>query len=474
MDFISKLNRPNRRDVLTGIGALALLGNGRLGKGQPARPNIVFIMADDLGYADLSVYGRREYATPNIDRLAVQGRRYLNAYANSSVCSATRTALITGQYQYRFPVGLEEPLIPLRDLGLEPDVPTLPGELCKAGYRTALIGKWHLGELPKYGPLQSGYDEFWGFRGGGIDYFSHDSGGREDLWDGDQRIEETGYLTNLLGQRATEFIEEAAANSRPFFLSLHFSAPHWPWEGPNDIAESERIGSRENPYSILHWDGGSLATYAEMVTALDNQVGEVLAALDRAGMSDNTIVIFTSDNGGERFSDTWPFSGKKTELLEGGLRIPSIVRWPGRIAPGETSSMSTMSMDWVPTLLAAAGVSPSPDLRFDGAVIFDGQGTEIAVDRQLFWRYRYRDQQAALDGRWKYLKINDNTFLFDIEADPLERANLKERYPDIYRDLKIAYDRWNSTMLAMDPSSYSHAFSPAEMADHMGSDPKIK
>lgn len=461
----------NRRELLMGVGSLALLGNARLRQPEVAPPNIVFIMADDLGYADLSVYGRREYSTPNIDMLACQGRRYLNAYANSSVCSATRTGLITGQYQYRFPVGLEEPLIPQRNVGLPTDVPTLPGELRNAGYRTALVGKWHLGELPNYGPLQSGYDEFWGFRGGGIDYFHHEAGGRPDLWDGDHRIEETGYLTNLLGQRAVQFIEEAATGTQPFFLSLHFSAPHWPWEGPNDIAESDRIADSANPESILHWDGGSLATYAEMVTALDEQVGEVLRALDRASLTNNTIVIFTSDNGGERFSDTWPFSGKKTELLEGGLRIPSLVRWPGRIAPGQTSSISTMSMDWMPTLLSATGTSPAAALPLDGVAIFDALGNEIAPERQLFWRYRYREQEAALDGRWKYLKINDNTFLFDIEADPLERANLKERHPSKYQELEQAYRRWNSTMLPMDPASYSHAFSPAQMADHMAPDP---
>src|SRR5689334_21206682 len=196
--------------------------------GTPLQPNIVFIMADDLGYADLSCCGRRDYATPNIDRIAERGVRFTQAYANSAVCSATRLALITGRYQYRLPAGLEEP-IARRDVGIPPGHPTLPSLLAAAGYETALIGKWHLGQLPRFGPLQSGYRHFWGFRGGAVDYYTHANKG-PDLWDGDTAISQAGYLTDLLGDRAAKLIGEFAGLNRPFFLSLHFSAPHWPWE----------------------------------------------------------------------------------------------------------------------------------------------------------------------------------------------------------------------------------------------------
>ena len=245
-----------RRELLA-AGAAASLAQAQ----QPAAPpNIVYIMADDLGYADLSCYGRRDYSTPNIDRIAAGGMQFMQAYANSAVCSATRTALITGRYQYRLPVGLEEPVGANSPVGLPPDHPTLPSLLKKAGYGTTLIGKWHLGKLPDYGPLKSGYDHFWGFRTGGVDYFTHKSGpantNTDDLWDQDVKIHETGYLTDLLGDRAVASISDYAKAKQPFLLSLHFNAPHWPWEAPGDEAESQRIKA------LVDYDGGSLQTFA--------------------------------------------------------------------------------------------------------------------------------------------------------------------------------------------------------------------
>src|SRR5215467_10439996 len=295
-----------RRTLLqtAAVGTLAAASGmeGLFGQ-RPARPpNIVFIMADDLGYADVSCYGRPDLSTPNIDRIAKTGIRFLQAYANSAVCSATRTGLITGRYQYRLGIGLEEPLAGGRDVGLPPSHPTLPSVLKKAGYGTTLIGKWHLGQLPKYGPLQSGYDHFYGFRGGAVDYYSHGANQRDDFWDDDVPLHQMGYLTELLGNRAVDVINDYAKSGRSFLLSLHFNAPHWPWEAPGDQAESERIRGR----SPFHWDGGSQETYRRMIAALDVQVGRVLQALEDNLIARDTIVIFTSDNGGERFSDTWP------------------------------------------------------------------------------------------------------------------------------------------------------------------------
>jgi hypothetical protein len=229
--------------------------------------------------------------------------------------------------------------------------------------RPSLIGKWHLGLLPKYGPRESGYEEFWGLRGGGVDYFTHRFAGAEDLWDGATRIEENGYLTELLADRAIRTLEARTDDRRPFLISLHFTAPHWPWEGPGDRAESARLDAIDDPAALAHYDGGSLATYAEMVTFMDRQVGRVLARLAELGLDRDTIVVFTSDNGGERFSDTWPFTGRKTELLEGGIRIPAIVRWPGVSAAGSTNEQPIMTMDWLPTLLAAAGGAPRTIIR---------------------------------------------------------------------------------------------------------------
>jgi arylsulfatase A-like enzyme len=269
-----------------------------------------------------------------------------------------------------------------------------------------------------------------------------------------------------LGNRAVALVNEFAAARQPFFLSLHFNAPHWPWEGPGDEEESRRVTARGS--SITDFDGGSLATYAKMVLAMDEAIGRVLAALDARGIAENTIVIFTSDNGGERFSDRWPFSGMKTELLEGGLRIPSIVRWPGHVRAGTTSEQAMISMDWLPTLLAAAGGAPDPSSPPDGMNLGEQLRGAAPVSRKLYWRYKNNAQEALRDGDWKYLKIKEQTFLFNVVDDPLERANLKVRRADIYERLARDYRAWNATMLPLDPLSSTGGFGANELADHFG------
>lgn len=434
-----------------------------------AQPNILFILADDFGYADLSCYGRPDYKTPNIDRLATEGMKFMQAYANSAVCTASRVALITGRYQYRLPVGLEEPL-GTRNVGLPPTHPTIPSLLRKAGYGTTLIGKWHLGRLPDYGPQQSGYDHFWGFRGGGLDYFTHKSGGAnsdtDDLWDDGMKIHENGYLTDLLAGQAIKSIDAYTKARKPFFISLHFNAPHWPWEGPDDEALSKTLTN------LGAYDAGTIKTYARMVGEMDLQVGRLLKALDAAGAARNTIVVFTSDNGGERFSDTWPFTGKKTELLEGGLRIPALVRWPGHIKPRTTTEQVAMHIDWLPTFLAAAGAQPDPAYPSDGMNLLPTlTGRAALVARRVYWRYRANAQQAARDGDMKYLKINENTFLFNVVDDPLERANLKNKQPEVYSKLVQDYDEWQKTMLPLDPEAATAGFHPNQLADHFSPEP---
>ena len=427
-------------------------------------PNVVYIMADDLGYADLSCYGRMDYKTPNIDRLALSGTRFLQAYANSSVCTATRVALATGRYQYRVPVGNEEPLTGARQgVGLAPEHPTLASLLRNTGYQTALVGKWHMGELPNFSPLKSGYDHFWGIRSGGVDYFTHkNSAGKNDLWDGNTNIERTGYVTDLLGDQAVDTIKRFTAARRPYFLSLHFTAPHWPWEGPADEAESQRIRS------LFHYDGGSMKTYASMVTRLDDQVGRVLAAIESTGQARNTIVIFTSDNGGERFGNTWPFTGRKEELLEGGLRIPAIVRWPGHVRPGSTTNQVAVSMDWLPTLVAAAGGSPDPAYPSDGTDLGPALAGKLQA-RKLYWRFKFNHQKAMRDGDMKFLEIAGNQFLFNVVEDPMERANLKARQPDVFQRMVADHTTWNAAMLPEDPASISGPFAYGdEIADHFG------
>jgi arylsulfatase A-like enzyme len=453
------------RSAACGTVAVASAFDNLLGQPASAPPNIIFIMADDLGYADLSCYGRPDFTTPNIDGLAAKGVRFLQAYANSAVCSATRTALITGRYQYRLPIGLEEPLGG-RDVGLPPEQPTLPSLLKKAGYETTLVGKWHLGLLPKFGPLKSGYDHFYGFRAGAVDYYRHGSNQSDDFWDDDVPVHQMGYLTDLLGGRAVEVINGYAKSGRPFLMSLHFNAPHWPWEAPGDEAESDRIRSAR---TLFDFDGGTRKTYQRMIQEMDLQVGRVLEALDANGLAENTIVIFTSDNGGERFADTWPFTGRKTELLEGGLRIPAIISWPARIPQGRSTDQVAISMDWMPTLLAAAGGSLDPAFPPDGISLLPMLTQNRAtVERKLFWRYKANAQRAARDGDFKFLKILDNTFLFNVVEDPMERANLKARRKDVYDRLVAEWYEWNATMLPEVDESTTDNFTGDQLADHIG------
>jgi arylsulfatase A-like enzyme len=459
----------SRRTLLKGAAGSALVTSG-IGSARaqtPAKPNIVFIMADDMGYADVSCYGRPDIQTPNIDSIAGRGVRFLQGYANSAVCSATRTALITGRYQYRLRIGLEEPLpVDRPEIGLPPEHPTLPSLLKKAGYGTTLIGKWHLGILPNFGPLKSGYDHFYGFRGGSIDYFNHQgTDHKDDFWNNDEALRQVGYSTELFGQHAVDVVNAYARDRQPFFLSLHFNAPHWPWESVSDEAESERLRTR----AIQDYDGGTQRTYQRMIQTMDIQIGRVLQALAANGLTENTIVIFTSDNGGERFADTWPFTGRKTELLEGGLRVPTIISWPARVTEGRTSDSVAISMDWLPTLLAAAGTQPDAAFPPDGMnqlpFLVEGRAP---TPRKLFWRYKANAQAAMRDGDFKYLKIRENTFLFNVADDPMERANLKARRKDVYERLAAEWTAWSAGMLPIDPKSSTGFFRADQLADHIG------
>lgn len=424
------------------------------------RPDIVFILADDLGWGDLSCYGRPDYSTPVLDGLATQGVRLTQAYANSSTCSPTRVALMTGRYQHRLAVGLEEPILPGCPHGLPPDATTLPGLLREQGYATALVGKWHLGWLPTHGPLKSGYDEFFGAMGGELDYFRHiattsvGSGEADGLFDGETIVERSGYATDLFTDRAVEVLDRP--RTQPLFLSLHYTAPHWPWEGPDDVQTSRQLRN------LIHYDGGSLAVFAAMVTHLDRCVGRVLDAIERRGRSRDTLVVFSSDNGGERFSYMWPFIGEKGDLYEGGLRVPAIVRWPARLRAGVEHAQVCASMDWLPTLLSAAGAAPACTAGSDGIDLLPVlQDPGLAASRRtLFWRTR--DHAAVRDGDWKYLRDGSMEFLFDLATDAREQANLKLRDPERFAELRARYAAWEAEMLPYPPREWPgiHAVKP--------------
>ncbi len=421
---------------------------------HPTRPNIVFIVADDLGYADLGCYGGRDASfgpvSPVLDGLAAQGLKLTQGYSNSPVCSPTRFALMTGRYQYRLRGAAEEPINSKSrgstTLGLPPEHPTLPSLLRDAGYRTALMGKWHLGYPPAFGPLRSGYDEFFGPMSGGVDYFTHcSSTGQHDLYLGDAEQQEDGYLTDLITDHGLNFVRRMAGGARsgtPFFLSLHYTAPHWPWETRDDEALAQEVKG-----NLFHLHGGNIDTYRRMIHHMDEGIGRLMDLLRAEGLERDTLVVFTSDNGGERFSDNWPLVGGKMDLTEGGIRVPWIAHWPAVIAPGSTSTQTCMTMDWSATMLDAAGATAAASHPLDGRSLMPLlRDATWRDDQPLFWRMNHRGQRAMRHGPWKYLRVDGHDYLFHLEGDERERANLAPIAPERLAAMVQAWEAWEATM----------------------------
>jgi len=412
---------------------------------QQERPNIIYIMADDLGYADLSCYGRKDYQTPNIDQLSSQGVKFMNAYASAPVCTPTRVAFYTGKYPAHLTVGLFEPITDGHKdslVGLSPANQSIGLLLKKAGYETYLVGKWHLGYKPEYTPNKNGFDYFFGFKTGATDYITHTSlKGTPDLYENDRLIERQGYITDILGDKAIEIIKNK--HTKPFFIALMFNAPHWPWQVPGDTPKK--------PGMPTEWgEGGSPAKYAIMMKSLDDAIGKVVNAIDSFGRSRNTVIIFTSDNGGERFSDNGMFKGGKMSLWEGGIRIPAIVRWPGTIKEKSVSTQVVTTMDWTATILSLAKAKPAPALPLDGIDIMPMMtGKKINVDRTLYWRiFQRKNQKAMREGKWKWIKDEKNEeYLFDLSTDPTEATNIKEKFPEVLKRLKDKFSAWEKTVL---------------------------
>ncbi|MCX5560896.1 sulfatase [Streptomyces sp. NBC_00038] len=415
--------------------------------GSGRRPNILVILGDDLGWADLSSYGAPHIRTPNLDRLARQGVRFTDAYSGSATCSPTRFSLYTGRYPGRTKGGLAEP-IANRTQGLDPSHPTLASLLKKAGYSTALIGKWHCGFLPDYGPTKSGWDEFFGNFGGVLEYFSKlGQLGDYDLYEGDAEYKDLRYYTEVLTERAVEYVSRE--HDEPWLLNLNFTTPHWPWLAEDDAGTGAEIAAKIRAASsqaqvtaaLLHNDGGSVEKYTQMVESLDAAVGEVLTALRRAGQEENTVVLFASDNGGERFSYNWPLSGEKASLLEGGIRVPTIVRWPARLDGNQVSHEPAFSPDWTATLLELGGARPDPAYPLDGTSLagYLLRGEEVG-ERDLFWRVR--GNRALRRGDWKYHQAADGVdHLYDLTADSREQADLAADRPELLAELKAAWER---------------------------------
>jgi len=406
--------------------------------------NFIFIVADDLGYADLGCYGGRAAVSPNLDYLAANGMRYVSGYSNSPVCSPTRFALMTARYQYWVRGASEEPMAANAhgnpQLGLFPHLPTLPSMLKEKGYHTALIGKWHLGFRPHFGPEKSGYMHHFGPMSGGVSYYGHNArGDTSDLELDGQPYDEPGYLTDLISRRAVQYVKDRAAAQQPFLLSLHYTAPHWPWE-----TRAQGCIDPEIVKNISHLDGGSVEIYNTMIREMDEGIGWLVDALRETGQLDDTFIVFTSDNGGERFSDNWPLVGGKMDLTEGGIRVPYIVHWPHGIGqPGSKSEQHCMTMDWTATILDIAGAHPPDGHTLDGiSMLSTLRDAAYTVERPMYWRMKYNNQRALRLGDWKYLKVNEYEYLFNIRRDARERANQAKREPDRLAAMRAQYEAW--------------------------------
>jgi arylsulfatase A len=447
-------DEPMRPIAKVGICALVLtLSAGTAARPQPgpsaSRPNVVLIIMDDLGYGDLGSYGAPDARTPHIDRLARGGVRFTESYANGAVCSPTRAALLTGRYQQR--VGIEWALGETAR-GLRVSAASLPALLKTSGYATGLVGKWHLGYRPEEQPNAHGFDEFFGFLGGIIDYYTHtDQSRRHDLYENGKAVEVPGYITDELTTRAVGFIDRHAAG--PFFLEVAYNATHMPFQPPPDARGNHRatpLGERPgDPWAHTRDD------YVRMLERVDDGVGKIMAALEARGVARNTLVIFTSDNGGEWLSRNEPFTNRKGTLWEGGIRVPLILYWPARLPAGRTSPQVALTMDLTASVLAAAGASAAGDYPLDGIDLVPiARGDAPVRTRDVFWRIvrPTRLQRAVRSGDWKLLIDGNPGFagdgastqmmLFDVRADPAERRDVAASHATVVAELRAKLAAW--------------------------------
>jgi len=419
-----------------------------------AQPNIVFILADDFGYGDLGCMGCKDIATPNIDRLAAEGVKFTDFYANAPVCTPTRAGFITGRWQQRcgiefaFGYQVEQfrrvkgewvPEPDIHGLGLPLGETTIAQRLKSANYATGAFGKWHLGYKDEYNPTKRGFDEYFGELLGHADYYKHTYyDGTYALRDGMEPVKRDGYLTDLINERAVKFIRDH--KSAPFFLYIPHLAVHSPFEAPD--APDTPMVTKE---SMLK---GSRAIYKAMVERIDLGVGKILAELDTLKLADNTLVVFSSDNGGERFSRNAPLFHHKATVWEGGIRVPCLMRWPGKMPKGKVTSQMAITMDLHATFLAVAGVTTPAPKPLDGINLLPLIiGDAKPIERTFYWRIdrSNRKQHAIRQGPWKHINDgNSMDLLFNLDDDISERTDLGYQHPEILADLKAKLKTWET------------------------------
>ena len=441
----------------TPLIVLSLMASGLLAQEAtvgPTKPNVVLIVTDDVGYGDFGVYGAPDVKTPNIDRLAKQGARLTDFYA-APQCTPTRAALITGRYQQR--VLLERALGNVGtelEKGLPATGRSLPQLVRNNGYATGLIGKWHLGFKPEFGPNAHGFGYFFGFLSGYIDFYQHTRGSdnQSDLYENTTPIHEEGYMTDLITARATRFITEHAA--APFFLEVTYNAAHWPFQPPDHPSTAPHNSTFQSAADSVP---ATRKDYVAMIERADAGVGRITRMLDSLGLTSRTLVIFTNDNGGEWLSRNAPLFHRKDTLWEGGIRVPAIFRWPGRIPAGQTSGQVGITMDLTATILAATHATVPADARLEGIDLLPVlERRSPAVERTLFWRIDTpaRQQRAVRQGAWKLLVDANDLLLYNLRDDIGERNDLAARRPDVVRKLLPLIKAWEADV---DAEAKSHS-----------------
>lgn len=427
----------NRRDLLKTLAAPVA---ARVVRGAESKPNIVIMLADDLGHGDLGVTGSTDIATPNIDSLAADGVHFQHAYSNGPVCSPTRAALLTGRYQQR--AGIDHVIYANeKKRGMTRKALLIPEVLRDAGYVSALIGKWHLGYPKKHFPTRQGFDEFYGFVSGNIDYFAHtDRLDVPDLWQQEKAVEDPRYMTELIGDESVRFIDRH--RERPFFLYVPFNAPHDPFQGPDDrhTAGNQEVTRKVNK---------TRAVYKSMVESMDHNAGRILDRLSKHGLEENTAVFFMSDNGGVRgVASNDPFRGYKGSLWEGGIRSPLLARWKGQFPAGSKTSQMAAGMDLFPTALEIAGLGVPRKHRLDGVSLLKvARGQNRLTHDTLYFHYYppgvKRPWKAMVRDGWKYLRDDaGQEYLFRLREDIGEQNNLASTDPERAVRMRLDYEVW--------------------------------
>ena len=422
--------------ALLAVGVPQQAGGARGVPDSLEKPNVVLIVADDAGYADFGFQGSTQMQTPHLDRLAREGVAFTDAHVTASVCSPSRAGLMTGRYQQRFGYEANNPPA---DHGLDPGEVTLGEALQRQGYATAAFGKWHLGAAPRYHPFEQGFDEFYGILGGGRSYFPYPEG-RDVSRDravmrGRKRVELDGYFTDAIGEQAVRFIEEYRRDE-PFFAYVSFTAPHTPMQ-----AKAE---------DLKRFQGHPRQTLAAMMWAMDRAVGRILKTLEQYGLDENTLVVFTNDNGGAHFNQSIndPLKGAKGSEFEGGTRVPFVLRWPGRLEGGRVYDGLVSTMDIFATAYESAGGSGSPGKPLDGVNLLPyltGERAGVPHDR-LFWRKE--DHASARVGSWKLVRLNDyGAVLYNLKNDVGEVVDLKEEYPSSFERVQKQLQKWETELV---------------------------